>query len=166
MSRPRHSTSISSPASTALAVLLVSGGLAFTSGCRPAEQQSHSVGGEIEGQVEFIDALRGRGYGVEILGDVEQPFLEGEGTRVRLSGVEVDSAQELQLFDYPSADAAASDANSLGPGGAPAGVHVNWLAPPHFFRAGRLLALYVGSDPATLSLLRDLLGDQVAGAED
>ena len=166
MIRPRHSSSISPLTSTALAVLLVSGGLAFTSGCRPAEQQSHSVSGEIDGQVEFIDALRGRGYRVEILGDIEQPFLEGEGTRVRLSGVEVDPPQVLQLFDYPSTEAASSDASALGPGGAPEGVHVNWMAPPHFFQSGRLLALYVGSDPATLTLLRDLLGDQVAGAED
>lgn len=154
---------ISSLASATAVVLLVGAGLGFAA-CRPAEQDSHSVNGEISGQVAFIDALRGRGYRVEILGDIEQPFLDAPGTRVELSQGGLDSPQELQLFQYPSAEAAAADADELGPGGAPPGVHINWLAPPHFFRAGRLLALYVGSDAETLSVLRDLLGGQVAGA--
>lgn len=157
----RRSSIPSRASATALVVLV---GIGFSTACRSAEEESHSADGEISGQVAFIDALRGRGYRVEILGDIEQPFLEGSGTRVSLSGVDVDPPEELQLYAYSSADAAASDANSLGPGGAPPGVHVNWMAPPHFFRAGRLLALYVGSDPETLSVLRDLLGDEVASA--
>lgn len=153
--------SIPSPASATVLVVLV--GLGIGTACRSAEQQSHPEGGEISDQVTFIDALRGRGYRVEILGDIQQPFLEGSGTRVRLSGSDIDSPEELQLYQYISAAAAASDANSLGPGGAPPGVQVNWIAPPHFFRAGRLLALYVGSDPETLSILEELLGSEVVG---
>jgi hypothetical protein len=42
-------------------------------------------------------------------------------------------------------------------------VIVDWVAPPHFFLKGRVLVLYVGSDPAVLAALRAVLGAQVAG---
>lgn len=131
--------------------------------CQQQPEASHSPGA-VEDQVAFIDALRAREFRVEILGNVEQPFLAAAGTRVEVSGPGLEEPAELQLFQYESPGAAADDAGSLGPGGAPAGVHVNWMGPPHFFRAGRLLALYVGADPGVLNLLRELLGEEVAGA--
>lgn len=129
--------------------------------CQPQPEASHSAG-TAQDQVAFIDALRARDYRVDILGDVEQPFLAASGTRVEVTGAGLEEPAELQLFQYESPAKAADDAESLGPGGAPSGVHVNWIGPPHFFRSGRLLALYVGADSGVLALLRDLLGEEVA----
>ena len=40
---------------------------------------------------------------------------------------------------------------------------VTWVAPPHFYRQGRVIVLYVGSNPNILSLLTAVLGPQFAG---
>ena len=48
-------------------------------------------------------------------------------------------------------------------------VHVDWISPPHWFRSGRLLVLYVRGEPVlddgkTLAILRSVLGREFAGA--
>jgi hypothetical protein len=48
-------------------------------------------------------------------------------------------------------------------GGGTATTIVDWVAPPHFFLKGRVLVLYVGSDPAVQKLLAGVLGPQFAG---
>jgi len=57
------------------------------------------------------------------------------------------------------ADAAqvASDGGSIGTS------MVTWVEPPHFFKSGRVLVLYVGEDKAVIDLLKGPLGEQFAG---
>jgi hypothetical protein len=38
-----------------------------------------------------------------------------------------------------------------------------WIAPPHFFKSGRLIVLYIGEAPAVLEALADTLGPQFPG---
>jgi hypothetical protein len=65
---------------------------------------------------------------------------------------------------YEFADeAAAAEAGRIGPDRNPPTVIVEWVAPSHFFRAGRVIVLYVGTDPAVLEALAALLGPQFAG---
>jgi hypothetical protein len=125
--------------------------------------QSH--GGPVQDQVSLIDALRSKNVTVDISGTVSQPFLSPQsGTTVRLSGGPMTGAAELQLFEYGSASAASADANRISPdGGGTATTKISWVAPPHFFLKGRVMAVYVGSDSAVLSLLQSLLGAQFAG---
>ena len=40
---------------------------------------------------------------------------------------------------------------------------VAWISDPHFYRRGRVIALYVGRQPAMLGLLQKVLGQQIAG---
>jgi hypothetical protein len=40
---------------------------------------------------------------------------------------------------------------------------ITWVDDPHFYKAGGIIALYVGSDDAVLSLLESVLGPQYAG---
>jgi hypothetical protein len=47
-----------------------------------------------------------------------------------------------------------------GPGRA---VHVDWIGPPHWFRQGRAIVLYLGRHGPTLAILRRVLGPQFAG---
>lgn len=42
---------------------------------------------------------------------------------------------------------------------------VRWVAPPHFYGAGRLIVLYFGDSPRTLLALNDVLGRPFAGSE-
>lgn len=125
--------------------------------------QSH--GGPVQDQVSLIDVLRGKNVTVDISGTVSQPFLSPQsGTTVRLSGGPLNSAADAQLFEYASASAASADAKQIRPDGSGnATTMVDWVAPPHFFLRGRVTVLYIGSDPAVLSLLQSLLGPQFAG---
>ncbi len=111
----------------------------------------------------MIDHLRARGYTVEPIGDVEQPFLRARGTTLRISGGDLQQPAEVQSYDYNDTEAAAADAAQIGPDGNPRTAMITWVAPPHFFLKERAFVLYVGSDPAVLRLLADTLGPRFAG---
>lgn len=122
-----------------------------------------SHGGPVRDHVSMIDHLRARGYTVEPIGDVEQPFLRARGTTLRISGGDLQQPAEVQSYDYNDTEAAAADAAQIGPDGNPRTAMITWVAPPHFFLKERAFVLYVGSDPAVLRLLDDTLGPQFAG---
>ena len=125
--------------------------------------QSH--GGPVQDQVSLIDTLRGKSVTVDITGTMSQPFLKAQsGTAVRISGGSLTTAADLQLFEYGSASAARADAQRISSDGSgTATTKISWVGPPHFFLKGRVMVLYVGSDPAVLTLLQSLLGPQFAG---
>jgi hypothetical protein len=125
--------------------------------------QSH--GGPVQDQVSLIDTLRGKNVTVDITGTISQPFLKAQsGTAVRISGGPLTTAADLQLLEYGSASAASADAKRISPDGFGVGTaHVDWVAPPHFYLKGRVMAIYIGSDQAVLSLLGSVLGPQFAG---
>lgn len=119
----------------------------------------------MQDQVSLIDALR-KSVTVDISGTVAQPFLHRQsGTAVRLSGPSLAAPADVQFFEYASAADAQADAHRIrADGRGTATTQVDWVAPPHFFLKGRVLVIYVGSDPAVISLLRNLLGPQFAGS--
>ncbi|HSH77925.1 MAG TPA: hypothetical protein VLA19_05255 [Herpetosiphonaceae bacterium] len=136
-------------------------------GVQPAVQ---SHGGAVKDHVSFVDHLRDQGLTVEIVSDVQQPFLRGKGTLLRVSGGGIKQAAEIQSYNYDDTDlgtdgvkAAKEDADQIGPNGNPKTAMITWVAPPHFFRKERLIAIYVGDDPAVLKLLSEVLGPQFAG---
>ena len=103
--------------------------------------------------------LRSSGLTVEAAGEVEQPFFSVKG-QVLASGTE-----QIQVFTFPSADAAAAAAAKVSPDGATIGTtSVNWVGPPHFYRSEKLVVLYVGRDQKTVAALRTVLGNPFAGA--
>jgi len=143
--------------------LLLAGFAVFLAACG---QGAQSHGGPVQDQVSLIDALRGKNLIVDISGAVFQPFLNPQsGTAVRLSGGSLTAPADLQLFEYASPTAASADARRISPDGSGTQTtRISWIAPPHFFLRGRVLALYVGKDPAALNVLKSLLGPQVAGS--
>ncbi len=105
----------------------------------------------------LIAALQGKGLTVETAGTVAQPFFDVEGTQLRVEGADV------QVFEFADAEAATAAVAMLGPDGNPPTMMITWVAPPHFYQAGRLVVLYVGDDAAMTHALTDVLGAQVAG---
>ena len=113
------------------------------------------------------DDLRARGASVQENGLGAQPFLAGTDHRLTVDGAGVD------VFEYRTTAEASLDAarissdgstinrgfGSLGGGAAT----VDFIAPPHWFHSGRVIALYVGRDSGILALLHAALGDQFAG---
>jgi hypothetical protein len=79
---------------------------------------------------------------------------------------------ELQVFRFDSPAAAKQGMTLVEPDGYTltdkSGVKniVDWNAPPHWFRAGREVLVYVGSCSNVIDALRELSGPQFAGPDD
>lgn len=114
----------------------------------------------------FVSTLRGQGWPVEEVGPTEGSVFSGNGHIVRINPGA--GGAEVQVFEY--ADHAALEAQAAlisadgGQIGGPKGTAiVDWVDMPHFFKSGRILAVYVGRDSATLATLAGVMGEQFAG---
>jgi hypothetical protein len=143
--------------------------VAVLAACGTATGESH--GGKVRDHVSFVDQWRANGVTVDIAGTASQPFLRPGGTRLRLTGGTLGSAAEIESYNYDSTDLGADgaqiakdDASGIAADGTPKKGTAQWTGPVHFYRADRVIVLYVGSDPATTKLLTELLGPQFAGA--
>jgi hypothetical protein len=57
-----------------------------------------------------------------------------------------------------------NEASQVSPDGGSIGTSmVIWMDAPHFYKAGHIIVLYVGSDATMLDLLEGALGAQFAG---
>jgi hypothetical protein len=112
----------------------------------------------VEDQASLIAALQEAGATVEVGDPITQPFFTPEGNVIKVNG------SDVQVFEYESSEAMESEASQVAPDGGSIGTSmVNWMDTPHFYKAGRIIALYVGSDEAILSLLEKAIGPQFAG---
>ena len=113
-------------------------------------------------------ALRAQGATVQDEGSVSpSPFLAGTDYILRVNGTEVN------VYEYRTTIEATYDASRLSADGTtfaprfgPFGDHaatVDFIAPPHWFRRGRVIVEYVGRQADLLALLRQVLGPQFAG---
>lgn len=107
---------------------------------------------------ELIKKLSTKGITVRRGGKVTQPFLSVPGQILKMPG------GEIQVFEYKSSKTAASESNKVGSDGSPIGTTmVTWIATPHFFKSGRVIVLYVGSEQGVITHLEKALGHQFAG---
>jgi hypothetical protein len=123
-------------------------------------------------QSVFAAQLRGKGFTVERVAEASQRFLCTYGAQLRLSGRGLTPPAELQAYIYDDPALAAANAKRVQPDtsvrwmesdGSEMLAHFAWVAPPHFFQAGRVLVLYTGTDQTVLATLAELLGPQFAG---
>ena len=111
--------------------------------------------------------LRDSGASIGEEGEIHQPFFRDvEGRRVTVN----ESA--IQVFEYANAEAMESEASCVSSDGFSITkekgdiwevCNVGWIAPPHFFKAGRIIVFYCGDDDSIISLLENALGTQFAG---
>jgi hypothetical protein len=84
------------------------------------------------------------------------------------------NGENVTLFEYAAPALAEVDASGISADGST--IHtgigpfgsvaiVDFIAPPHFYKTGRVIALYVGRDAGTLRLLRQVFGPPFAGTE-
>lgn len=117
-----------------------------------------SHGGPVADYVSLVEALQAAGAAVEPGDQVQQEFFGPVGQIIRVNGVDV------QIFEYPDATAAEADATRVSDDGGSIGTTmVAWVEAPHFYRAGKLIVLYVGTDTEVIALLDSVLGPQFAG---
>lgn len=115
---------------------------------------------DYDGLVDALnDAIDNPSVAVKPGGEVEQPFFDVRGRIIGLEG------GDIQVFEYPDAAAAEAQAATVSPDGYSVGnTQIGWIEPPHFYRSGKIIVIYIGSDEGTLALLEDVLGPQFAGS--
>lgn len=131
----------------------------WSTGCaRPQPEPPVSHGGPVTDYVSLVDNLRAAGATVEPAGEINQPFFSVTGSAIMVNG------ENVQVFEYADAAAAEAEAGLVSADGSSIGTSiVSWVAAPHFYKAGKLIVLYVGENAATLNLLESVLGAQFAG---
>ncbi|HKZ85309.1 MAG TPA: hypothetical protein VJ793_16865 [Anaerolineae bacterium] len=134
-------------------VLLIA--VVWVAGCA-AQPASH--GGPVADYASLIDALRTGGATVESAGAVSQPFFSVAGRVIRVEGADV------QIFEYENEEMTEADAAKISPDGSSIGTSmVTWVSTPHFYKAGKLIVLYVGDDAGVIAALDAALGAEFAG---
>ncbi len=112
----------------------------------------------VEDQASLIAALETASATVEVGDSISQDFFSPEGKIIKVNGADV------QVFEYESADAMENESSQVAPDGGSIGTSmVSWMDTPHFYKTGRIIALYVGSDQTSLDLLEMVIGPQFAG---
>jgi hypothetical protein len=91
-------------------------------------------------------------------GVVSQPFFSVKGHIITVKG------EQVQVFQYAKVEKAEVEAKMVDAAGSSVGTNMmTWMARPHFYRSGRLIVLYVGSDSSVINALTKFLGPQFAG---
>jgi len=112
----------------------------------------------IEDQASLLIALQKAGATVEVVDFVDQSFFRPQGSITSVND------EDIQVFEYESAEAMEAEASQVAPDGGSIGTSmVTWIDAPHFYKSGRIIVLYVGSDAGTLGLLEKVMGPQFAG---
>ena len=117
-----------------------------------------------------MDNLRAAGATVDPVGTVSADFLAPEKQLLTVNG------EGIQPFEFASseeADAAAGGVSANGllivttmADGTQMASMVDWVfAPPHYYKAGKLIVLYAGSDGDVNNALQEAMGPQFAGGE-
>ena len=130
-----------------------------------------SHGGAVKDYVSLVDNLRAAGATVDPAGTASADFLALEKQLLTVNG------EDIQAFEFGSAeeaDAAAGGVSATGSSivttmadGTQMASMITWVAPqiPHFYKAGKLIVLYVGSDNDVIDALQEAMGPQFAGGE-
>ena len=107
----------------------------------------------------LVDGLRVAGAQVRVGDPIDQPFFSVPGRFLAVNG------HDVQVFQYRSeAVAQAEAARVSADGGTVGGSAIMWAGPPHFYRKGLLVVLFVGDDASTRAALQAALGPPFAGA--
>lgn len=122
------------------------------------DQQRQSTSDAATDYSSLVDRLRASGAGATAAGEVEQPFLSIKGSMVKVYG------EDVQIFEYASTAGVDAQAAQISRDGMAVGTRkIFWVGPPHFFKQGKLLVLYVGDNDKVLKVLESVLGRQFAG---
>ena len=108
----------------------------------------------------LIDALNAADAVREVGDPVMQEYFSVGGASVKVR------ESDILVFEYETAEAMEADASLVASDGGSIGTTMLfWVATPHFFKAGRIIVVYIGDDAEMLSQLESLLGAQFAGRE-
>lgn len=136
--------------------------LLFSAGpCQPSRSAADRPASPAHRTVESVaTTLRAAGFNVKTADTISQPFFAVPGRVLIVDG------NDLQVYEYPTSDAAAADAAKIDPSGSPIGTFMpSWMVPPHIYRQENLILVYLGALPRARASLEALAGPQIAGGK-
>jgi hypothetical protein len=130
-----------------------------TAGCGSSPTPSPtSESPTVQDRASLLNILQAAGAKAETGDSITQEFFSPEGQTVKVNGA------DLQVFEYENSEAMEKEASQVAPDGGSIGTSmVTWIDAPHFYKAGRIIVLYLGNDKAVLDLLNKVVGPQFAG---
>ena len=143
-------------------LLLVSCGQSLPSPASPTTDPLESKSND--GYETVVDALRGTGIPVEVVGRQDAIYFGGDGYDILVNGVSV------RVFEYADEAARQTDSDALSSDGwvitrqegeFTVETHLEWIDQPNLWAQGRVIVLYVGADAATQRLLSGTLGESI-----
>ncbi len=136
-------------------------GDAETIGDGTGGQGNTTTGGEAlsADDPSFLSDWTSDGAMVEVGGEVPASLFEGASGQTYI--VDDVTLQVYRFEDEASAEDAAGTISS--DGGMINDVSVRWAGPPHFYRMGDTIVVYIGDDAATLDRLSGTFGTPFAG---
>ena len=106
----------------------------------------------------LVDNLRAAGATVQPAGDIIQDFFSVGGQAIKVNG------EDIQVFECGNESTAEAEAVLVSSDGSSIGTSLPfWVAPPHFYKADRMIVLYVGGNVGVMDMLENILGAQFAG---
>jgi len=116
----------------------------------------------------FLDYLRDSGASIRDEGETGRGlFYDAEFRIVEADGI------FIQVYEFASAKDMEADASGVSRygtqitkdwgNGKATTVFVNWIGKPHFYKAGRIIVIYIGDNYSMISLLQNGFGKQFAG---
>ena len=141
--------------------LLLFGALTYTiSSCNAsATATASNEPSVVQDEADLLAALQSAGATTELGDSITQDFFSVDGRLITINGTD-----GIQVFEYENAEAMESDAAQVAPDGGSIGRSmVTWMDAPHFYKAGRMIVLYIGKNETVLGLLEKAMGKQFAG---
>jgi hypothetical protein len=116
----------------------------------------------------FLDYLRDSGAFIRDAGETGRGlFYDAECRIVEVGGI------PIQVYEYANAKVMEAEASCVSPDGfsitkdwgdgKTSSIFVNWIGIPHFYKAGRIIVIYIGDNYSIIILLQNGLGKQFAG---
>ena len=116
----------------------------------------------------LVIRLESVGFLVEAAGELVEPFFSVPGRALLVDD------RLITAFEFADAADAAKESAGISPDATAIQVATDgalsvtsplWSAPPHFFRSGKLIVLYVGRETRMVEALEAVLGPQFAGGK-
>ncbi len=133
----------------------------------PPAPAAVSHGGPVKDYVSLVDSLRAAGATVDPAGTTSESFFAPQGQRLTVNG------EGVQAFEFGSAEEADAGAEGVSASGSSIvttfadgtgkSSMITWVESPHFYKAGKLIVLYVGCDSDVIDVLQETMGPQFAG---
>lgn len=108
--------------------------------------------------VSFVDGLREKGIRVTPIERLEQSIFSVKSTIILVGN------EEVRVYEFDNIESLEKESTKVSSDGTQVGNNpLKWSGPPHFYKQGKIIVLYVGSNGGVLSMLDETMGKQFAG---